>query len=659
MYKRLTLVAIFVFFLFSALIWQFFKVQIIEGEKWTKQALAQHQMLVKDPFKRGLFYSNVEIKEGHPQTPQPFVIDIAKFHLYIDPLAIPKKDHAEIITYLSEAFDEGVEKLPDHFAKHSHSRKLFSWLDRDKMLEVQSWWLKFAKERKIPHNSLYFIEDYQRSYPFGKLLGQVLHTVREERDLQQQSIPTGGLELSCNEYLKGKEGKRLLLRSPRHRLDAANVIEKPEDGADIYLTINHCLQAIVEEALERGVKKSGAKGGWAVMIDPFTGHVFALAQYPFFNPAHYRDYFNDEKLIEETKVKAISDSFEPGSIFKPLALTICLKANKELIKRGRPPIFSPNDKIATDDGKFPGRSKLIKDGRRHRFLNMAMAVQKSSNIYPSRLIQKVVDELGPEWVVNALQETFGLSLKTGIELPSEAYGMLPRPGKKHPNGALEWSLPTPYSIVMGHNILVTSLQMAKAYSIIANGGFDIKPTLIRKIVKKRSDGSEEILLDNTDLTKVKPCRRVLDHDIVQEMTKALKYTTKAGGTGPRGDVYGYTDAGKSGTSEKIVNGQYSDCQYISSFAGFTPVKDARFVLVISVDEPKAGWIDGIGKNHHGGNCASPIFSEIATRSLRYLGVLPDDPHGYPPGDPRYDSKKADWIEEVKRLKELYVEWNGE
>src|SRR5690606_27439400 len=118
-------------------------------------------------------------------------------------------------------------------------------------------------------------------------------------------------------YLKGKQGKRLIVRSPRPPLDTGQVLEAPENGADIYLTINHYLQAIVESELAKGVKAARALGGWAVMMDPYTGEILALAQVPSFDPSHYADYFNDPKLQDCTRVKAVTDCFEPGSIFKP------------------------------------------------------------------------------------------------------------------------------------------------------------------------------------------------------------------------------------------------------------------------------------------------------------------------------------------------------
>ena len=298
-----------------------------------------------------------------------------------------------------------------------------------------------------------------------------MHTVREDKDpATHQAIPTGGLELIFDRMLQGKEGKRLILRSPRHPLETGKILAEPEDGADVYLTINHYLQAIAEEEISKAVKNSNAKGGWAVLMDPKTGEIWALAQYPWFEPGEYRQYFNDPKLAEHTKVKALTDPFEPGSTMKPISMAIALKANLELQKKGKKPLFSPSEKISTASGSFPGRKKPIHDTKPHKYLNMYLGMQKSSNIYVSRLIQRVVDNLGEKWYRDTLHNVFGFGLKTGIELPSESPGVLPMPGKMHPNGTMEWSTPTPFSLAFGHNILTNSVQMLRSYAIFANGG---------------------------------------------------------------------------------------------------------------------------------------------------------------------------------------------
>ena len=533
-----------------------------------------------------------------------------------------------------------------------------SWIDKDKKEEIERWWFAYVRNKKIPRNAIFFVQDYKRSYPFGPLLGQVLHTVQEEKDSDLQGIPTGGLELYFNNYLKGSVGMKEIERSPTNPIGQWNIIQKERNGADIYLTINQYIQAIVEEELEKGVKKLNAKGAWAVMMDPQTGEILALGQYPFFDVNSYADYFNDPGKVEHTKLKAVTDAFEPGSIFKPISLAVFLKANQELAAMGKKPIFTPSEKIATANGHFPGRSKPVADGRLHHALNMYMAIQKSSNVYMCQIVRRVIDKFGEEWYRKSLQEIFGFGLKTNIEYPGENLGMVPTPGKVHPNGALEWSLSTPYSLATGHNVLVNSIQIVKAYSIIANGGFDVKPTLIRKIVKKDENDQEAVIYDAGAERQKRVCKRVLDAENAKEILTAMKYTTKMGGTSFGGDIPGYSEAGKSGTSEKIIDGEYSDKFYISSFVGVCPAKNPRFVLLVVIDEPEKKYLPGVGKSWHGGVCASPIFREIGKRTVEYLGIESDDPFGYPNNDPRADRSKADWVSETSQLKKLYDQWNN-
>ncbi len=660
-HRRLVVISIFLFFLFCLLIMQFYKVQIIEGEKWAELGRAQHEHLVIEPFMRGSFFSNTSVKQGHPEDEQPFVVDVMKFHLFIDPEALPiahKNEVAQkIFAFAPLTSLEEKKKILHSFFRKSRSRKILSWMDRSLKEKILQWWIPYAKKNKIASNAIYFVQDFKRSYPFSSLLGQLLHTVQQERDqVTFQNIPTGGLELYFQKMLSGTLGKRIILSSPRHPLDTGRIIQDPENGADIYLTINHYLQAIAEEELKSFIEKIHAKGGWALMMDPYSGEILCAAQYPCFDLTQYQKYFNNPLLEEHTRVKAVTDAFEPGSIFKPITLAICFKANEELIASGKAPLFSPQEKIATSNGRVPGRATPIKDTHMHNYLNMYLGLQKSSNVYMTKLIQRVIDRMGDEWYRKALTDWMGFGVSTKIELPGENPGKVPTPGKLHPNGKLEWSLSTPYSLAWGHNILVSSVQMIKNYAMIANGGWEVRPTLVRKIVKKKRSGEEEVLFEHA--ISVQKRRRILSQESAKEIVKAMKFVTKRGGTSPWADVEGYSEAGKTGTSEKIINGAYSHQHYISSFIGMAPAANPRFVLMVVVDEPEVKFIPGMGKSYMGGVCAGPIFREIAKRSLQYLGVVPDDPFGYPIGDPRRDSKKADWMQEVGEMNELYRHWNG-
>lgn len=652
--RRLVIVSLFVLALFCFIIVQFYQLQIVQGDKWSRLAKQQHHFSIDEPFRRGRFLGNHLLKEGHTSEEQVLVCDVKRYHLYVDPLSVPETYREEIVERVGEILPltwKEKNGLMPHFLKRSRSRKLKMWLTETEKGMLEKWWRPYAKWKRIPRNALYFVEDYCRFYPYGKLLGSVLHSVRDDRDPKtQQCFPTGGLELSLDSHLKGKPGKRLQLRSPRQPLESGVVVSHPEDGADIHLTIEPFIQAIAEEEIEQAVKQAGAKSGWALMMDPHTGEVVALAQYPGFEPAKYRDYYNNPDLVEATKVHAITDCFEPGSTMKPLSVVVAFLANKELERQGKETIFSPTEMISTYSGQFPGRKTPIRDVGKHQYLNMYLAIQKSSNIYVAKLIQRVVATLGDRWYRQQLEEVFGFGRKTGIELPSEIEGLLPTPDKKYGSGQPQWSTPTPYSLAFGYNLLATSVQMVRAYAIIANGGWDVRPTLVRKIVK-----GDEVLLDLQD--ELRERRRLLDSNISREMIYALKSVTKPGGAGCRADVPGYTEVGKTGTTEKIVKGTYSKKHHFSSFIGFAPADEPRFVLLIAIDEPEYRYLPGVGRTYFGGRCAAPVFGRIMYRTLKYLGVPPDDPYGYPVGDPRYDPNHADWMEQVNVLKDLYGQWN--
>ncbi|MCH9614898.1 MAG: Peptidoglycan D,D-transpeptidase FtsI [Chlamydiia bacterium] len=637
--RRLIVITLGLFALFGALIVRFYQIQIVQGEKWRKHAKNQHQFVVEVPAKRGVFYSNCSVKEGHVENPTPFVVDIPKFHLFADSRAIPKELKYKVSREIYKRLP--VDGLFDEISKNSRSRRLAKHIELEDKETLLEWWLPFAKKHKLPRNALYFIQDYKRSYPFGHLLGPVLHTVREDR------YPTGGLELQFNQLLQGKAGKKRLLRSPRNPLDIGEVIEQHEDGADVYLTINHYLQAIAEEEIEKGVKAVHAKKGWAIIMDPSNGEILALAQYPFFEPSNYRSYYNDPKLLDLTKLHALNDVFEPGSPVKALSAALALTANEELEAKGMRPLFHPDQMIRTDNGLLPGRTRPMKDVRTHKYLNMDLATQKSSCIYFARLIQKVIETMGVEWYRDKLTAVYGFGEKTGIELPGESRGLLPTPGKIHPNGQLEWSTPTPYSLAIGYNLLTNGFQVVRSFGILANGGKRVEPTLVKKIVK----GETLVYEHKPDL------KRVLSEDATTRVIKAMRFAAYRGGSAARAKVPGYTIAGKTGTSEKIVGGVYSKINHFSSFVGFAPCNKPRLVLMIGIDEPEYKFIPGYGMTHYGGKCAAPVFREIMKRSLEYLGVSPDDTNGGSHGATHSNRSRDEWNKELKALKELYAKWN--
>ena len=624
---------------------QFFRIQIVEGEKWSRQANRQHYFVVDEPFRRGRFLA----RDG-----TPLIQDIELFHLFIDPMSIPEEVRDQVSSNIAKNLKLSPleeKKIRGQLNLQSRNRKLAMWINPEVCEAIKAWWNPLSREFGIPRNALYFVGDYQRSYPFGTLLGPVLHTIQNQKDeVTKRGKPTGGLELAMNEFLSGKGGRRRLMRSPRHAMEMGEMLIEPEDGATISLTIDHYLQAIVEEELEKGVQNSKSKRGWAVMMEPKSGEILALAQYPSFDLSRYWEYYNHPELIEHTKVFSVCESHEPGSVMKPLTMIIVSIADQELRARGEPPLFDLDEKMDVSDTKFPGRGKPLKDSRARKYLNLDMAIQKSSNIYFARLVERIIERLGDEWYREKLEQVLGFGKKSGIELPAESPGLLPRIGKKHPNGKLEWSRATPFSLAMGHNILTNSIQLTRGFSLLANRGVDIRPTLIRKVEKK-----DEVLYERPNNLEPK---RLIDREVAERIIESMRYVPRWGGTARKAFIRGYTQAGKTGTGHKVEQGGYSEEKYVSSFIGITPVKDPAFVLLVSMDEPEYGYIEGLGKNHHGGVCAAPVFQAIARRSLPYLGVPPDDPFGYPAGDPRYDPEKAAWTKELRSLQEMYESWNN-
>lgn len=660
--RRIIFLCIFLIsFCVAALIFQFFRLQVLEHEKWAKRARLQHYFTIREPYRRGVLYANTSFLEN-PSKLIPFTVDVPLYHLYADSLSIPKEDRQEIIDSIMRLLSPTVleaKNLSVELRRRTHSRRLVSWLTEEQKALFMHWWGPWVKKKKLAANALYFVADFRRIHPMGALLGQVLHTIRSRRDERTgKAYPTGGLELSLNSYLEGTMGLRRLMRSPRNLIETGEIIQAPVHGANVELTIDPVIQSILEDELAKAVRMRQAKGAWGVLVDPWTGYVLALAQFPAFFPDRYQTYFNDPTRIEYTKVKAAIDAYEPGSPTKAITCALALKANKECKKKGEALVFHPFAKTPVSSGAFPGRaSKPIKDVTPARYLNLYMATQKSSSIYFAALAGKVVDRMGAKWYRQQLVDCFGLGTKTGVELVGESLGVMPRPNVLTANRKLEWSKATPYSLGMGYNLQVTTLQMARAFSVLATRGKRPNFTLIKRIWKEKEDGTQELIVDHTLASRISAFPQVLDEDIAEEVIRAVKFVTKPGGSAARADIFGYTEAGKTGTAEKVVKGSYSHKAHIASFVGFAPASSPRFVLALVLDEAKPGFVVGFGFNHRGGAAVSPIFREVGRRVLEYMKEPYDDPHGFSQNDPRGKYKEADWVKETEALNALYNAWN--
>ncbi len=559
MKTRLGILAGGTFLLFAALLFQFYCVQIIQHEKWRKLAHRQHEGVVKESFRRGTIWGG-SFKLAY---------DLPMFHLHIDPSAIPLEEKELIADELQHFAIDASEALH----KKSRNRRIAMWLSRQEADQILAWW----KETPNPKNALFLVKDYQRVHPYGHLLGQVMHTIRNhKKERTDQGIPTGGIESTFNQQLTGKVGKR-------------------------WITIDPILQAICEEEIEEGVHRVEASGGWVVVMNPHTGEILALAQYPFFDLDRYPDYFNDPDQISDTVVKAVTYAYEPGSVMKPLNQAVCMGAGAD-----------PEEWIDVSDGKFPGRRKLLKDPRPYKAMNGDLAIQKSGNVYFGRQIERLIEERGAEWYIEELGRCFGLGKKTDVELPGETAGILPSVGGPF------WSKATPWSMAMGYNLMVNAIQMLRAHSVIANGGKLVQPTLVKR--------------DRVEAPQV------LDPQVCKVLRHAMRFTTKWGGTARLGNIPGYTEAGKTGTAEKVFDGEYSKKLHFCTFIGFTPAQNPRFIILVAMDEPLSSF-------RFGGSAAAPVFAKIGKRIHAYSGTPSD-------------ADRNDWVAERRDLLKINEEWNG-
>lgn len=630
--------------LYSALVAQFFHLQVIHGDYWRAIALKQHTLTIREPGRRGRFFTDGSVKLDHLNEDAVLAMDSPRFHLHIDPQSMPKMAHLIVANYLAEQlcpYGEKREKLRvkiiDQMKRKARDRILAEWIDPETRTRIESWWLGFHRKGKIARNALFFTRDYQRVYPLGPLMGSVLQTVRRQRADVTGPIPIGGLELSFDRYLRGKTGTRKLLRSLKNPMETGITTVSTEPGADVYLTINHVLQAIAEEELEIGARRCGARGGWAVLLDPWSGHILALAQFPNFDLNHYWKYFNSPEE-GATRSKAFCDAYEPGSILKPLHLAIALTANEQLRAQGTPPLFDPEEKVATIDGHFPGRTRPLRDVGQRNFHNMDLAVQKSSNIYMAKVAVNIVEQMGKKWYRDQFLR-LGFEDKSGINLPGEAAGSIPQLQPGNNGKVVKWSLPTTTSLSLGHSIQLNAIQIARAYCALANGGRLVWPKLIKGIARTTEDGKRAWV----EQTSSPNPPQVFSPEVARRILQSMRFVTQPGGSGYRAAIADWEVCGKTGTSEKVIAGRYSKQRMLSSFIGIAPVKNPRFVLLVSLDEPTWGNVGDVALNHRAGICAAPIFREIARRALCYLSVPMSDPSKEFPNN--------------QKLRELDKKWN--
>jgi cell division protein FtsI/penicillin-binding protein 2 len=430
--------------------------------------------------------------------------------------------------------------------------------------------LKAEELEKLGFAGLGFYPEELRMYPQGPVAAQVLGFA----GLDNKGLE--GLERSLEDVLAGRPGSQTIVKDPFGRaLDVVST--KPETpGKNVRLTIDHQIQANAETVLEETVRRWGARAASAIVMDPYTGSVLAMAVAPRFNANRFPTTRPDRR-----RNRAVTDTYEPGSTFK--LVTVAAALQEGIVNPSTSFRLAPTIKVS---------DRVIREAhtRGTERLTVKQIVEYSSNIGTITIAQRLGEGRLSSWI-----DRFGFGEPTGIDFPGES------PGFALPLD--QWSGSTIGTVPIGHGIAVTPIQMARAYATIANGGVLVRPHLIERV-----DGQP---------VAAKKKRRVISRAVSAQMLSMLRGVVLEG-TGTEAAIPGYTVAGKTGTAAKIEsNGRYSTTRYVASFVGLVPATKPRLVVMVMVDEPRG--------NIYGGVVAAPAFREIARFNLQHLEVPPDAP----------------------------------
>ena len=528
--------------------------QVVERADLQARADRQHLRTLTAPAKRG----EIVDRNGHV-----LAYSVDADSVFADPSEIEHPD--KVAQLVCAALDECGPRDRQEMAQGLRRDSQFVYLARkvspDEAQRVKALDLK----------GVAFIKESRRYYPKKELAAHVLGYVGLD------NTGLAGLESTYDAQVRGSEGKILVQTDARRHALNSRVDQAATAGVSLELTIDQYLQHIAERELRAGVEEHNAAGGTALIMEPNTGEVLALANWPTFNPNAFGKA--DER---ERRNRAVQDLYEPGSTFKVVTASAALEEH----------VVTPNDLIDCAPGyiTFPGR-KPIYDFHRYGVLSFTDVIVKSSNIGAI----KVGLRLGPERLGRYVSR-FGFGQPIGPDFRGESSGIVWNPAKLD-SSALA-------SVSMGYQVAVTPLQMAAAVSSVANGGSLMEPRVVRAFIK---DGRRSMVTP-------KVLRKTVSPATLAELRTMMEGVVERG-TAKSAQIDGYTIAGKTGTASKLVNGHYSRSDYNASFVGFVPSRQPALTIIVVIDSPH-------GRGYTGGVVAAPIFKRIAEASLRQLGVAP-------------------------------------
>ncbi len=533
-----------------AIVIRLVQLQLFEHERLLALALEQQQESIEIAAERGVIYD---------RSLDSLAVSLDLVSVYLNPRQV--EDLERTARLLAQALSLDHTELERRLSSTLSGRS-FVWIKR----KISFKETERVKGLELP--GVYFLKEGKRFYPNRELACHLLGFVGTD------NYGLYGIEQLYDRELRGKPGRLIVKQDARRSSFSTEEVEPSIPGRSLVLTIDRGIQYIVEQELAAAVESSGALGGTVVVMEPHTGEILAMAAWPPFNPNRFQEY-----SPEVWRNPAIAEAYEPGSTFKIVAAAAALEEG----------LARTDEYIDCERGQIRVRGHLFHDHKPFGLLSFSEVIENSSGVGAIKLGLR----LGEERLYNYIRR-FGFGQKTGIDLPGEHAGLLREPAS--------WSGISIGAISFGQEIGVTPLQIARALCTIANGGFLIKPHVVRSI---RTHHGREVYQAEYERT------RVISATTAEAMARVLASAVERG-TGKAARLSGYGAAGKTGTAQKVIRGVYSRSKFVASFAGFAPLKNPAVAVVVILDEPQGLY--------YGGQVAAPVFKRIAERALYVLGV---------------------------------------
>jgi cell division protein FtsI (penicillin-binding protein 3) len=531
-----------------------FLIQVVRYGEWIQRAQRQQQRTIEISPQRGIIYD----RNGNELAMSIMVDSI---------FAVPSeiKDHATAATLLASVLGSDEKEILTKL----NTAKNFCWVARKVNSETSDRILRLGIK------GIYAQKEPKRFYPKRELAAQVLGYV----GLDDEGL--GGIERTYDDDLRGHAGKLSITRDARgSRLGRTET--KPEPGANIVLTIDEKIQYIAEREIDRAMEETKAVGATIVVQNPKTGEIIALANRPTFNP----NTFNTVPDPKALKNHAVSDVFEPGSMFKTVTLSAALEEK----------VVQPEDKVDASQGFIVVGGAKMRDAHHMGVLTVAEVLAQSSNVGAIKIGMKLGEEKLYKYI-----RAYGFGQASGIELPGETRGLV-KPVKY-------WSKTSIGAMSIGQEIGVTPIQVISAVSTIANDGVYVAPRIVAGVTPPNG-GAQQIVFHPAE------SRRVLSTLTAAQMKQMMEGVVLFG-TGRKAILDGYTSAGKTGTAQKVdpATGKYSPNKYVGSFTGFAPVGKPAITVTVIIDSAQ-----GL---HQGGQVCAPVWARVAQQALEYMNVPHD------------------------------------